>query len=42
MGSLVERLGELHDTMFGFYLGNEKGVLDQFFKVNKLKCALEL
>ncbi|KAB2606105.1 hypothetical protein D8674_005822 [Pyrus ussuriensis x Pyrus communis] len=43
IGSLVERLGELCDTMFGLRLEKkEKGVLDQFIKVNKLKRALEL
>lgn len=28
--SLVEKLGELRDTMFELRLENEKGVLDQF------------
>ncbi|KAB2632429.1 hypothetical protein D8674_028676 [Pyrus ussuriensis x Pyrus communis] len=42
VGSLVKRLGELRDTLFGLQLENEKGVLDQFIKVNKLIYALEL
>lgn len=42
LGFLVERLGELRDTMFRLRLEKEKGVLDQFIKVNKLMHALEL
>ncbi|XP_050156286.1 uncharacterized protein LOC126630217 [Malus sylvestris] len=38
VGSLVKRLGVLRDTMFGLQLEKEKGVLDQFIKVNKLMC----
>ncbi|XP_018507306.2 cell division cycle protein 48 homolog isoform X1 [Pyrus x bretschneideri] len=41
VGSLIERLGELRDTMFGLQL-EKKGVLDQFIKVNKLMRVLEL
>ncbi|KAB2596018.1 hypothetical protein D8674_031468 [Pyrus ussuriensis x Pyrus communis] len=41
VGSLVKRLGVLRDIMFGLQLEKEKGVLDQFIKVNKLMCALE-
>ncbi|XP_048425264.1 uncharacterized protein LOC103964819 [Pyrus x bretschneideri] len=41
VGSLIERLEELRDTMFGLQL-EKKGVLDQFIKVNKLMRALEL
>ncbi|KAB2617477.1 hypothetical protein D8674_013346 [Pyrus ussuriensis x Pyrus communis] len=42
VGFLVEKLGELRDTMFRLRLEKEKGVLDQFIKVNKLMRALEL
>lgn len=42
IGSLVEKLGELCDTVFGLQLENEKGILDLFIKVNKLIRALEL
>ncbi|KAB2614616.1 hypothetical protein D8674_021204 [Pyrus ussuriensis x Pyrus communis] len=41
VGSLIERLEEFRDTMFGLQL-EKKGVLDQFIKVNKLMCVLEL
>ncbi|KAB2614618.1 hypothetical protein D8674_021206 [Pyrus ussuriensis x Pyrus communis] len=41
VGSLIERLEELRDTMFGLQL-EKKGVLDQFIKVKKLMRALEL
>lgn len=42
VGFLVEGLGTLHDIMFGLQLEKQKGVLDQFVKVNKLEHALEL
>ncbi|KAM1277303.1 hypothetical protein ACFX13_030420 [Malus domestica] len=41
VGSLIERLEEFRDTMFGLQF-ERKGVLDQFIKVNKLMRALEL
>lgn len=42
VASIVEKLGELCDAMFGLQLEKENGVQDQFVKVNKLEHALEL
>ncbi|TQD75336.1 hypothetical protein C1H46_039128 [Malus baccata] len=42
MGSLVKKLGELCDTMFGLRLEKGKNALDQFIKINKLMRVLEL
>ncbi|TQE07992.1 hypothetical protein C1H46_006400 [Malus baccata] len=42
VSSLIESLEKSRDTMFGLHLEEDKGILHQFVKVNKLEHVVEL
>ncbi|XP_068341395.1 uncharacterized protein [Pyrus communis] len=42
VSSLIESWERSRDTMFGLHLEEDKGILDQFVKVNKLERVVEL